>query len=75
MATPDDVPALEAQRRQLLADLASVGPFQPGSMAAGHRRCGKPTSHCAMPGDPGHPYWVITRRVGGKMRSRNVPRS
>jgi hypothetical protein len=43
----------------------------PGSLALSHRRCGKPTCHCAD-GD-GHPLWTLTFMAGGKKRVETIP--
>lgn len=41
-----------------------------------YRRCGKPTCSCADKQHPGHgPYWLLTRKVAGKTRSRSIPAS
>src|SRR5437588_6996618 len=43
----------------------------PGSLALSHRRCGKPSCHCAN-GD-GHPLWTLTFMAGGKKRVETIP--
>ena len=43
----------------------------PGSLALSHRRCGKPSCHCAD-GD-GHPLWTLTFMAGGKKRVESIP--
>jgi hypothetical protein len=43
----------------------------PGSLALSHRRCGKPTCHCAE--GEGHPMWSLTFMVDGKKRVEHVP--
>jgi hypothetical protein len=43
----------------------------PGSLAQTHRRCGKPTCHCAD--GEGHPVWSLTFMAGGKKRVERVP--
>ena len=64
---PDSLPALEAQRSQILHQIGSLGDLRPGSISAVVRRCGKPTCHCAKPNDPGHdPQLRLTRKVDGK---------
>jgi len=63
----DPLPALEAERSQLLRQLANLGDLRPGSICAIVRRCGKPSCHCAKPNDPGHdPQLRLTRTVRGK---------
>jgi len=64
---PDSLPALEAERSQILRQLSTLGDLRPGSIGAVARRCGKPTCHCAKPKDPGHlPQLRLTRKVDGK---------
>jgi hypothetical protein len=64
---PDSLPALEAQRAQILRQIGALGDLRPGSISAVVRRCGKPTCHCAKPNDPGHdPQLRLTRTVRGK---------
>jgi hypothetical protein len=43
----------------------------PGSVALTHRRCGKPTCHCAQ--GEGHPLWSLTFRADGKQRVEWIP--
>jgi hypothetical protein len=43
----------------------------PGSLALTHRRCGKPSCHCAK--GEGHPMWSLTFMVEGKKRVERVP--
>ena len=65
---------LVSRRGALLGELAAIGEFRPGSLQSRYRRCGKPTCHCAAPGDPGHgPKWVLTRTVGGARRNWSIP--
>lgn len=47
------------------------GDALPGSLALTHRRCGKPTCHCAT--GAGHPVWSLTYMVGGKKRVERIP--
>jgi hypothetical protein len=64
---PDSLPALEADRSQILRQIATLGDLRPGSICAVPRRCGKPTCHCAKPKDPGHdPQLRLTYKVDGK---------
>lgn len=68
------LPQLEQRKKQLLADLASLGDFRPGSISAMVRRCGKPSCHCAQPGDPGHgPNLRLTYKAQGKTVSEALP--
>ncbi|MCP4605022.1 MAG: hypothetical protein GY847_31620 [Proteobacteria bacterium] len=43
----------------------------PGSLALTHRRCGKPTCHCAE--GKGHPMWSLTFMVDRKKRVERIP--
>jgi hypothetical protein len=43
----------------------------PGSLAVSHRRCGKPSCHCAK-GD-GHPFATLTFMMAGKKRVEAIP--
>ena len=71
---PDSLPALEADRSQLLEELGRLGDLRPGSITAVVRRCGKPTCHCAKASDPGHdPQFRLTRRVAGKTVTESFP--
>ena len=71
---PPSLAALEANRSQLLQQFLSLGDLRPGSITAVARRCGKPTCHCAQPGDPGHdPQFRLTRRVDGKTLTESFP--
>lgn len=71
---PDSLPALEFQRSRILRRLSTLGDLRPGSICAVPRRCGKPTCHCAKPGDAGHdPQLRLTRRVHGKTIAESFP--
>ncbi len=66
----------ELQRRwaQVRAALGAVRELRPGALVSRYRPCGKPTCHCAQPGDPGHgPCWSLTRVVGGKTVTKVIP--
>ena len=69
-----DIDELERRRHDLFGELAAIGDFRPGRLIEIRRKCGKPTCHCARPGDPGHPGWALVRRLGGRLLSRGVPR-
>ena len=63
----DTLPELLDSRSHLLQELSQLGDFQPGSISSVHRRCGKPTCHCAQPNDPGHgPLRRLTQKIAGK---------
>ena len=63
--------ALEAARQRIRHDMLTLGDLRPGTVSAHPRRCGKPTCHCARPGDTGHPQFRLT----GKRKGRSVAES
>lgn len=66
--------ALERRWEEVRAALGAVGELRPGALVGRYRPCGKPTCHCARPGDPGHgPCWSLTRGVGGKTVTKVIP--
>src|SRR5215472_15342503 len=70
----DQIMALERRRRELLDELAAIGPFRSGSVTALIRPCGKPRCRCSEPGDPGHgPNLRLTYKVDGKTHSESLP--
>ena len=62
---------LRRRARRLLARFRFPDGALPGSLARSHRRCGKPSCHCAN-GD-GHPLWTLTFMADGKKRVEAVP--
>lgn len=65
--TDPSLEELEAQRARLYEHLEATGDFRRGSVSENYRRCGKPSCHCARPGDPGHgPRYLWTRTVPGR---------
>jgi len=63
----ESLPALEKDRSEVLGQISQLGDLRPGSIVEFMGRCGKPTCHCAQPGDPGHgPHFRLTRKVKGK---------
>jgi hypothetical protein len=66
-----DASRLRRRARLLLARFHLPDNALPGSLALSHRRCGKPSCHCAD-GD-GHPLWTLTFMAGGKKRVETVP--
>jgi hypothetical protein len=75
MATAEkSVAELERRWGEVRAALGAVGELRPGALVSRYRACGKPTCHCAQPGDPGHgPCWSLTRVVGGKTVTKIIP--
>ena len=69
-----DLATLEAQHSALLQQFLTLGDLRQGSITAVVRRCGKPTCHCAKPGDPGHdPQIRLTRKVDDKSVTETFP--
>jgi len=66
-----DASRLRRRVRLLLARFQVPDDALPGSLALSHRRCGKPSCHCAD-GD-GHPLWTLTFMAGGKKRVETIP--
>jgi len=73
LPTPKDPQAarLRRRKRQLLARLQVPPDGLPGSLAQTHRRCGKPSCHCAD--GQGHPVWSLTFMVQGKKHVERIP--
>ena len=67
---PDAV-ELRRRARRLLARFHLPDDALPGSLALSHRRCGKPSCHCAD--GEGHPLWTLTFMSGGKKRVETIP--
>ncbi|QOY91461.1 DUF6788 family protein [Paludibaculum fermentans] len=68
------LPDLEDQKRALARAISALGDFRPGSITGIVRRCGKPTCHCARPGDPGHgPNLRLTYKLQGKTFTESLP--
>ncbi len=74
---PQGAPAAQLRQRkftlvrrfQLSEEL--IERLLPGSLSETHRRCGKPTCHCAE--GAGHPSWYLTFMVEGKKRVERIP--
>ena len=62
---------LRQRKHALLRRFQIPAQALPGSFALSHRRCGKPTCHCAD--GEGHPLWSLTFMVGGKKRVERIP--
>lgn len=74
MSSSPSLSGLREQRAALLAQIAAIQEFRPGSLVGRFRKCGKPTCHCAREGDRGHgPSWSLTRAVKGKTVTKIVP--
>lgn len=68
---PSPAIRLRRRKRRLLSRLLLPPDALPGSLALTHRRCGKPSCHCAD--GQGHPSWSLTFMVHGKKRVEHVP--
>ena len=74
MSSSPSLTVLREQRASLLAEIATIEEFRPGSLVERYRRCGKPTCHCAREGERGHgPSWSLTRGVKGKTVTKVIP--
>lgn len=63
---------LRQRKFELLRSLAIPEDSLPGSLALTHRRCGKPTCHCAED-EKGHPMWSLTFMEEGRKRVERIP--
>ena len=71
---PDSLLDLEKRRSDVLAEIAALGDFRPGSISATSGRCGTPSCHCHEPNDPGHgPNFRLTYKVNGKTVTESFP--
>ncbi len=62
---------LRQRKRQLASRLDLPPDALPGSLALTHRRCGKPSCHCAD--GVSHPLWSLTFMAQGKKRVEHIP--
>src|SRR5260221_11938450 len=62
---------LRRRNRQLVARLKVPPDGLPGSLALTHRRCGKPTCHCAK--GKGNVMWCLRFMINGKKRVERIP--
>jgi hypothetical protein len=68
-----DAAARLRQRKYALLRRFQIPPDAlPGSLALVHRRCGKPSCHCARA--EGHPLWLLTFMVDRKKHVESIPR-
>jgi len=71
-ARGDAAARLRQQKHALLRRFAGIpADAVAGSLALTHRRCGKPTCHCAT--EEGHPVWSLTFMVRGRKRVERMP--
>lgn len=67
---PDPVHTLEAQRDDILRQIARLGDMRKGSITEAFRCCGKSACACFAPAHPGHgPYYAFTTKVAGKTKT------
>jgi hypothetical protein len=66
-----DATILKRRKRALLARLRIPPDALPGSLVLTHRRCGKPSCHCAE--GKGHPFCSLTFMTDGKKRVESIP--
>lgn len=73
LTRPKGDQASKARQRKfaLLRSLEVPEDGLPGSLSLTHRRCGKPTCHCAE--GQGHPQWQLTYMDRGKKRVETIP--
>jgi len=62
---------LRQRKHELLRGFDIPENALPGSLALTHRRCGKPTCHCAT--GKGHPIWSLTFMVDGQKHVERIP--
>lgn len=62
---------LRQRKFALVRRFALPADLLPGSLTQTHRRCGKPTCHCAR--DAGHAIWYLTFMVAGQKRVERIP--
>jgi hypothetical protein len=63
--------ALKRRKHALLARLRTPPDALPGSLVLTHRRCGKPSCHCAK--EAGHPFYSLTFMIDGKKHVESMP--
>jgi hypothetical protein len=63
---------LRKRKQELLRRFNIPENALPGSLSLTHRRCGKPTCHCAT--GKGHPMWSLTFMVHGQKRVERIPK-
>lgn len=63
---------LESLRNQLRHKLFEIGDFQPGSIYASYRKCGRKNCACAKPSHAGHLQYLRTKAKGGKNQAQSL---
>lgn len=70
-ASGPEASGLRRRARLLLTRFQVPDGALPGSLALSHRRCGKPSCHCAD--GEGHPLWTLTFMAAGNKRVESIP--
>ena len=65
---------LRQRKFELLRRFSIPDDLLPGTLTQTHSRCGRPTCHCADPGDSGHVAWSLTFMSSGKHRVERIPK-
>lgn len=66
----DPLATLEAERDEVLRQMARLGDMRKGSITEAFRCCGKSACACQLTDHPGHgPYFAFTTKVAGKTRT------
>src|SRR6266700_4118787 len=63
--------ALKLHKRRLLTRLRIPPDALPGSLVLSHRRCGKPSCHCAE--GAAHPFYTLTFMSDGNKHVESIP--
>ena len=63
---------LRQRKFELLHRFPIPADLLPGSLSLTHRRCGRPTCHCAQD-QQGHPVWSLTFMAGGRKPVEHIP--
>src|SRR5260370_641820 len=70
-AKGDAAARLRQRKHAMLRRFQIPSDALPGSLALTHRRCGKPSCHCAQ--GQGHPVWSLTFMGQGRKRVERIP--
>ena len=71
---PDSLQDLESRRAELVKQFARLGDLRSGSISSTTGRCGKPTCHCHLDGQPPHgPNLRLTYKIKGKTITESLP--
>ena len=70
-AKGDKAARLRQRKYELIHQFGIPDGLLPGSLSLTHRRCGKPTCHCAD--GKGHPLWSLSFSLHGKKHVERIP--